>query len=151
MMDDPELVEQIVRAQAFEVRGDHEAARAVYSDLWEHARQAGDEYRACVFAHFLAHTHSEPTAQLEWHRRSLASAAVAAGEGDERVRAFYPSLHANLGDVYLRLGERELARAHVEQARMAAYVLGDDAYGQTVRTLIDRLSHDLADDAPTVE
>jgi hypothetical protein len=56
------------------------------------------------------------------------------------VPRFYSSLHANLADVYLRLGQHNQARQHVERARAVEAALPDDGYGQMIRRLIARLS-----------
>lgn len=139
-MLDSGIVEQVRRTQALEVRGDREGARAIYGELWEDATRADDLYRACIAAHFMAHAHDAAMEQVEWHLRALRAAEVAEAAGDRRVRPFYPSLHANLADVYLRLGDWVQARAHVAKAREAQYMLQDDAYGHTVRALIARLA-----------
>jgi hypothetical protein len=139
-MIDQALVEAISRGQALEIRGDRAGARAVYEGMWIEATRVGDLYQACAAAHFLAHTYAEPEAQLEWHLRALHAGEVA---GDERVRAFYPSLHANLAEVYLRLNDRIQAREHLDQAHAAEYILQDDGYGRMLRGLIARLTQDL--------
>lgn len=148
LSDDTWLTEQIVRAQAREVRGDREGARAVYAELWDAALHTPDQYRACVVAHFMAHAQSEPEAQLVWHLRALRAADAALASGDERVRSFYPSLHANLGDVYLRQGDRTSARQHIQWAQVVQNTLSDDAYGHTVRALIVRLADAIEHDHP---
>ncbi|MFE3587308.1 tetratricopeptide repeat protein [Streptomyces niveus] len=61
------------------------------------------------------------------------------------VAAFYPSLHLNLGDVYRRLGEWDLARAHLERGLEAVGTLGDDGYGQLIKGGLDRLAQRLAE------
>lgn len=137
-MDDAELTVRIRRAQACEVQRDMDAARAVYAELWEAATRGGDSYAACIAAHFMAHAQDEPETQLAWHTRAFDCAEGARVAGDERSAPFFPSLHANLADVYLRLGDRERAQAHIERAREST--LSADAYGQSVRTLIARLS-----------
>ena len=142
-MEEAEITGAVGRAQALEVRGEREAARAIYLGLWEEVARTEDRYLACIAAHFLAHTHDEVGAQLDWHLRALHAAEVADVAGDARVRAFYPSLHANLADVYLRRGDRARAGAHVERAREAEPLLADDAYGRTVRSLLARLTHDI--------
>lgn len=142
-MGDAEIRAAVGRAQALEVRGEREAARTAYLGLWEEATRTGDRYVACIAAHFLAHAHDAPEAQLDWHLRALHAAEAADATGDARVRAFYPSLHANLADVYLRRGDRARAEAHVGHARDAEHLLADDAYGRTVRSLIARLARDV--------
>ncbi|HEV8193727.1 MAG TPA: hypothetical protein VGP82_19920 [Ktedonobacterales bacterium] len=89
-------------ARAFDVAAHWEGARAIYAELWEVATRVGDPYQARVIAHFMARAHVVAEAQLQWHLRALHSADAAAS-GDDRVRGFNLSLHANLGDVYLRL------------------------------------------------
>src|SRR5438309_2991335 len=129
------MIDKIGRAQNLAANGDREGARALYDALWVEATRAGDQYQACVVAHFMAHAHVEPEAQLDWHLRALQAADAVR---DERVRAFYPSLYANLGDVYLRLGNLTLAQEHINKAREIEHVLPDDGYGRMVRSLIVR-------------
>ena len=129
------MIDKIGQAQDLAANGDRESARALYDALWAEATRAGDQYQACVVAHFLAHTHVEPEAQLDRHLRALQTANAV---GDERVRAFYPSLHANLGDVYLCLGN--LTQEHIDKARETEHILPDDGYGRLVRSLIIRLT-----------
>ena len=131
------MIDKIGQAQDLAANGDREGARALYDALWAEATRAGDQYQACVVAHFLAHAHIEPEAQLDWHLRALQAANAV---GDERVRAFYPSLHANLGDVYLRLGNLTRAQEHIDKARETEHILPDDGYGRLVRSLIIRLT-----------
>src|SRR5438067_9497621 len=100
-MEDSAMIDTIGRAQDLVANGNREGALALYNALWAEATCVEDLYQACIVAHFMAHAHIEPEAQLAWHLRALQSAEAV---GDERVRAFYPSLHANLGDVDLRLG-----------------------------------------------
>ena len=74
---------------------------------------------------------------LVWHLHALQAADAV---GDERVHSFYPSLHANLGDVYLRLGNLTQAQEHIDKARETEHVLPDDGYGRLMRSLIIRLT-----------
>ena len=139
-MEDSVMIDTIGQAQDLVASGDHEGARALYDALWVEAIRAEDQYQACVVAHFLAHTHIEPDAQLDWHLRALQAAD---NMGDERVRAFYPSLHANLGDVYLRLGNLTQAQEHIDKALEFERVLPDDGYGRMIRSLIVRLTQNM--------
>ena len=136
-MEDSAMIDQISRAQDLVANGDREGACALYDGLWTEAIHTENQYQACVVAHFLAHTHVEPEAQLDWHLRALQAADAV---GDERVRAFYPSLHANLGDVYLRLGNLTQAQKHIDKAHETEHVLPDDGYGRMLRSLIIRLT-----------
>jgi hypothetical protein len=139
------MITQLSRAQECAVRGDRAGAQALYADLWAAATRAEDHYWACVVAHFMAHAQDVAAAQLDWHRRALQAAETA---DPERVRAFYPSLQANLAEVYLRLDRLPEARTHLIQARAAAPALADDGYGLMIRRLIARLTQALTPDSP---
>jgi hypothetical protein len=143
-MDEALLMDRVGQAQALVVNGDREGAQAIYQDLWTDAMGREDHYHACIAAHFMAHAHLAPQAQLDWHLRSLHTAERV---DDDRVRAFYPSLHANLGDVYLRLGDPVQARYHVEMARENEHLLANDGYGYMIRSLIARLETATGEDA----
>jgi hypothetical protein len=131
------VLDRLVRAQALAVQGRRDAARALYAELYAEATSAEDPYWACVAAHFLAHMHSAPEAQRDWHLRALQAAAAV---DDVRVRAFYPSLHANLAEVYLRLDDPAQARAHLAQARAAAQRLPPGTADLSVGLLIERVT-----------
>lgn len=143
-MDESVMMEQLGRAQERAVLGDWEGARALYADLWATTGRAADPYWTCVVAHFMAHVQDTPEAQLSWHRRALQAAEAV---DDERVRAFYPSLHANLAEVYLRLDDLTPARQHLAQARTVAQTLPDDGYGRMIGRLIARLTQILDPDS----
>jgi len=140
VIEDHTLSNWLQPALTCAVRGDRMGARARYAELWAEATRAADRYRACVVAHFLAHTYTEPAAQLQWHRRALRAAQAT---GDERVGPFYPSLHANLAEVYLRLDNLAAARQHLDQAREAAQGLPEAGDRSGVQWLIDRLTQDI--------
>ncbi len=131
------MIEKIGRAQELAANGDRDGARILYADMWAEATQAEDQYQACVVAHFMAHAHVEPGAQLDWHLRALHAADAV---GDERVLGFYPSLYANLGEVNLRLGNLAQAREYISRADEIQQVLPDDGYGRLIRSLIVRVT-----------
>jgi hypothetical protein len=131
------MMDRLARAQALAVQGHREEARALYAALYAEALGSGDPYWACVAAHFLAHMQGTAEAQRDWHLRALQAADAV---GDERVRAFYPSLHANLAEVYLRLNDSAQARAHLAQARAAAECLPDGGADPSVGLLIERVT-----------
>ncbi len=143
MGENDALLDGIGRAQTLAFSGDHAGARALYEGLWTEATRAEDDYQACVAAHFMAHAQVEPEAQLVWHLRALRAAEAV---DDERVRAFYPSLYANVAEVYLRLGNLIQAREHIDKARETAHVLPDDHYGRMIRSLIQRVGQTIEGD-----
>jgi len=143
VVENDALIDGIGRAQGLAFSGDQDGARALYQGLWTEATRAEDNYQACVAAHFMAHAQVEPEAQLDWHLRALRAAEAV---DDGRVRAFYPSLYANVADVYLRLSNLTRAREHIDKARATAHVLPDDHYGRMIRSLIERVSQTIERD-----
>ncbi|MEO8954255.1 MAG: hypothetical protein ACR2H5_14680 [Ktedonobacteraceae bacterium] len=136
-MEEPVMIEKIGHAQDLAANGDRDGARTLYANMWAEATRAEDQYQACVVAHFMAHAHVEPEAQRDWHLRALHAADAV---GDERVRGFYPSLYANLGEVNLRLGNLTQAREYISRANEVQQVLPDDGYGRLIRSLIVRVT-----------
>ena len=122
--------------------GNGAAARILLLEIWETA--AGDPSRQCIVAHFLADTEAEVERELEWDLLAL-HAATGGGPGDngdpatEGIAAFLPSLHLNVGDGYLRTGNRSLAALHARHGLARADALPLDGYGETVRTALERL------------
>ena len=60
------------------------------------------------------------------------------------VAGLYPSLHLNLADCYRKLGDLPRARDHLHRARAGIGALGEDAYGQLIRSGLDRLTEQLS-------
>ena len=136
VMEDSAMIERISRGQDLMSHGDREGACTLYNTLWEEATRDENQYQLCVIAHFMAHAHTDAVMQRDWHLRSLRAADLV---GDERVRGYYPSLYANLGEVHLRLGDLAQAWEYTNKAREVAYLLPDDGYGRLIRSLIERL------------
>jgi len=143
MVEDSAIVDRLGQAQALAASGDRDGARALYKTWWSEATRAEDPYQACVAAHFMAHEHDEPEVQLDWHLRALGAADDV---DDERVHVFYPSLYANVGEVYLRLGNLPQAREHIDKARAHEHLLRDDGYGRIIRSLITRVTQAVGGD-----
>ena len=100
----------------------------------------------CIIAHHLADLQQDPVDELEWDQRALEAHDEVTDEdlgafGIRSKQAFLPSLHLNLGDDWLRVGDRVLAHEHLRRAQSAAGHLGDDRYGEMIR----RGLHGLAD------
>lgn len=127
-------------------RGEREAARELFSELWEEIGVTGDPLHRCALAHSMADVQDEVKEELLWDLRALEAADLVT---DERARqagvagpvsGFYPSLHLNLGDAYRRLGDLDRARDHLERGRAVVGALGDDGYGQMIRQGLERLA-----------
>ncbi|WAL67058.1 tetratricopeptide repeat protein [Amycolatopsis cynarae] len=127
MNPDNPVVALCAQGMAAEARGDAALARDLFRRAWD---AATDDYESCVAAHYLARQQDSPEETLRWNRISLQAADRI---GDERVRAFYPSLHGNMGRAYAELGDPERARRHYEQAAQRLGDLPPGQYGDWVR------------------
>lgn len=132
-----------------ETEGRPDDARALFQRAWDTAR---DDYEACVAAHYLARHQPTPDDRMRWNAECLARAEKV---GDDRVAAFYPSLHLNLARDHADRGDPARARAHYEQAAAhldtlppgpytdwTRYAIVDglrDPAGDPVRDLAERL------------
>ncbi|KIR63074.1 tetratricopeptide repeat protein [Micromonospora haikouensis] len=131
-------------------QGRREAARDLFAQVWEEiGGERGDPLHVCVLAHSMADVQDDVHEELLWDQRALAAAdlltdgRVAQAGVPMSVAALYPSLHLNLGECYRRLGDLDRARECLRQARAGIDALGDDAYGQLIRSGLDRLAQQL--------
>jgi hypothetical protein len=140
----------IMAAQELANGGDRAGARAAFATLWERIGPGGDPLHAVTLAHYMADVQDEPADELDWDLRALEAADSLTDERAQRhhsslqVAGFYPSLHLNLAADYAKLGEDDLARAHLEQAEARVSTLSDDGYGATIRGGIARLRERLS-------
>ncbi|WP_329390664.1 hypothetical protein [Streptomyces sp. NBC_01716] len=126
--------------------GDREEARNRFGELWTEIGESGDPLHRCTLAHYMADTQDDPGDELAWDLRALTAAeGPALFRASPAMRAFYPSLHLNLAADYVKLQRPDAARLHLSRARAAVNALGDDGYGNGVRTAIGRLERQLLD------
>ncbi|GAA0482627.1 hypothetical protein Ade02nite_66350 [Paractinoplanes deccanensis] len=118
-----ELCQDGMRAEA---EGRPADARALFERAWT-ART--DDYDACVAAHYLARQQDDPAEILRWNTEALRHADAV---GDERVAAFYPSLHVSVA-----MAHQRLARAAYERAARHLAELPAGEYGDQLREAID--------------
>ena len=85
------IVQLCAQGMQAETRGHPDEASALYMQAWQ---SSADDYEACIAAHYVARQQDDPNEMLRWNQIALDRADAA---GDERVRAFYPSLLLNLG------------------------------------------------------
>jgi hypothetical protein len=127
-------------------RGERDAARDIFSQVWDEIGPSGDALHRCALAHWMADVQDDVHEELVWDLRALEAADSVTDERAQQagvtgsVRGFYPSLHLNLGETYRKLGDHYRARDHLERGRAAAGALGDDGYGQMVKGGLDRLA-----------
>ncbi len=110
-----------------EVEGRPDDARALFTQAWE---QASDDYEACVAAHYLARHQPTVADRLYWNRVCLQRADAV---GDERVAAFYPSLHVALAHCHRELGNIDAAARHFRHAADHLDALPTGPYGEWLR------------------
>ncbi|WP_374969512.1 hypothetical protein [Terrabacter sp. BE26] len=139
--------EDILAAVGQAAAGRSQEAREALADCWG-ATGEGDYAQRCVIAHYLADQQDCLTDEVTWDERALEAHqhvrdADLVPLGIMSAAAFAPSLHLNLGDGNLRLGNLEAARTHLEAARRAEHFLPCEGYGAMIRGGIDRLAHRL--------
>jgi hypothetical protein len=132
-------------------RGERDAARLLFAEIWEKiGGERGDPLHVCVLAHSMADVQDDVRDELVWDLRALAAADRLtedrmAGVGVPLpVAGLYPSLHLNLSECYLRLGNLDQAREHLREARTGIGALGDDDYGRLIKSGLARLEELLA-------
>jgi hypothetical protein len=135
-----EVLDAIAMAQS----GDVEAGRTALEARWS-AADASDHAVRCVVAHHLADLQTDLDEEIRWDELALIELPHlrdedVAGLGVASAAGFAPSLHLNLGDGYLRRGDVERAREHLELGRATLVRLADDAYGVMIRRGFDRLA-----------
>ena len=145
-IDDPVLA-RISDALGLYNSGRRAEARDAFAQLWDELG-GGDPFHQCILAHYMADAQDEPADELDWDRKALAAADRISRERPDAasltVLSFYPSLHLNLADVLHRMGQIEEARRHLKLAQQSVDALADDAYGQMIRSGIERLAGRLA-------
>lgn len=121
MNPDNPIIRLCTQGMLAESQGRLAEARDLFRAAWE---QAGDDYEACVAAHYLARHQPDAEQTLYWNQECLRRADAV---GDERVAGFYPSLHLNLARAYTDLGRPDEAR---QQFQLASAHLADLPAGE---------------------
>ncbi|MFF5084478.1 tetratricopeptide repeat protein [Actinoplanes sp. NPDC000266] len=132
-------------------QGDRDGAREMFARIWvDIGGERGDPLHVCVLAHSAADVQDDVRQELLWDERALTAAArltderVAEAGVPMTVAALYPSLHLSLADCHRRLGDLDLAREHLQQARERMSPLGDTDYGRLIRDGLDRMTQQLS-------
>jgi hypothetical protein len=135
--------ETMARIGAAMAQGPDEARRLL-AEIWDD--DGADALHRVAVAHYLADLQTDPHDELAWDRRALAEAEAVTDDRARAagvlapVRAFYPSLHLNLGESYRKVGDLAAARDHLARGRASVDTLPDDGYGQMIRTGLDALA-----------
>ena len=136
----PDITAAVTVAQT----GDPAEGRRQLLACWE-GTSVADHAQRCVVAHYLADLEDDLDEELAWDERALAelphvSDSDLAPLGLSSAAGLAPSLHLNLGDGYLRRGDLDRARHHLDAGTAAVGALPDDAYGTMVRGGFERLA-----------
>ena len=121
------IIQLCVQGVEAESAARFQEARTYFEQAW---RAASNDVEACIAAHYIARTQTDPQVALWWNQVALARADKV---GDERVQPFYASLHLNLGMAHEKLGQVGIARLHF--LRAAANV--DDIADGEHRVLVE--------------
>ena len=130
-------------------------ARELLTALWPEVNAATDAFARCFLAHSLADVQDDPREELRWDVIALdAGEAVSEGQAAKREipggrRGLLPSLHLNLAESYVRVGDEDRASEHYRAGLEMVPFLGDDSYGDSLREAFrtyaaERPGHDLA-------
>ena len=152
MIDDPTLTRIGEAVQLHHHRGQRDAARVQFAQIWaDIGGESGDPLHVCVLAHSMADVQDDVEEELTWDLRALAAAALVTDERNSDAgvalpaAGLYPSLHLNVSECYLKLGDLDRAREHVRQARATIGALGDDEYGKLIRDGLKRMTELLSE------
>jgi len=150
-MDD-DVMSRVTAAVQSGQAGHRTTAREALEALWTEVEQrGGDAFHRCVIAHFLADLQDDDRDELMWDERALAAVSGVTDEraqeydGSLQVRGLMPSLYLSLADDHRRLGDADRAHEFLDQARAVSDALGDDAYGELVRSGLEKISRALTD------
>ena len=130
-------------------RGERDAARHQLVAIWAAIEHDPMALHECVLSHFMADTQDEVVDELSWDRRSLAAALrctdaeVKEHHGGLSIAGFLPSLHLNLGDDYLRLGDRKACEVHLGAGVAASEHLPNTPYANMIRAGLEHLAEHL--------
>jgi hypothetical protein len=133
------VIDQIRKGIRLREAGKPAEARELLTALWPEVNAANDAFARCFLAHSLADVQDDPREELRWDVIALeAGEAVteeqaAAREVPGGRRGLLPSLHLNLAESYLRVGDEDSARNHYRIGLGFVPFLGDDDYGNGIR------------------
>jgi hypothetical protein len=151
---DPTMTE-ILAARARFRSGDRDGARNRLETIWSRIRADPAPIHEVFLSHYMADVQAAAADELPWDLRALSAAqrgvdADAPRQSDavSTITAFMPSLHLNLAEDYLRLGDLARSKEHLARARPFASDLADDSYGQCIREWIEALAKGLVRGRP---
>jgi hypothetical protein len=148
MTTDP-IMDEIMAAIVVLHRGNRAGGRSELESIWARIADDPQPIHACTLAHYMADAQDNLQDELAWDLRAL-DAALSCTDADAQrhsqamsIAAFMPSLHLNLADDYLKLGDLTRARNHLASARTFTDKLADDGYGLMIGRGIERVAREV--------
>ena len=145
MTADP-IMTEIMAAIAILQSGDRADGRRQLEAIWSRISDAPEPIHECTLAHYMADAQDDIADELAWDLRAL-NAALRCTDNDAQrhsqavsIAAFMPSLHINLAEDYLNLGDVARSREHLASARGFCAELADDGYGRMIQRGIERIA-----------
>lgn len=132
-------VDEIRKGVRLREAGNIAEARDLLNSLWQAVSKGDDAFAVCFLAHSLADVQDDPEEELRWDILALKAAGEVTDEraAEQQIpggrRGLYPSLHLNLAEDYLRLGDEKRAQEHYRSGAEFVRFLGDDNYGDGIR------------------
>ncbi len=124
-------------------------ARAKLDTLWAMVGDDGDALHRCAIAQAMGDLCERTEDELTWDLRALDAGLridddrlQLAGIGAS-VEGLVSTLHANLADVYRRLGNDAKAREHVAAGNAVIASLAGDRYGRVASLALSRVTFSL--------
>ncbi len=131
--------------------GDRSGACDRFAAIWSRMQPIPDPFEECVLSHYMADLQDEIDIELMWDIRALNAALRATDEAAKKhhpslsINDVFPSLHLNLADGYLRAGEFDSAKRHLQDGLSRLSVLTDSPYATTIRGGFERIAARLND------
>jgi hypothetical protein len=145
------IMADITDAMALLQTGDRSGARHRFAEIWSRMQPIPDPLQECVLSHYMADLQDEIDMELMWDSRAL-NAALRATDDDAKnhhpslsIKDFFPSLHLNLADDYLRTGDFDSAKRHLQDGLSVLSVLTDSPYVTTIHSGFERIAARLND------
>ena len=145
-MSEDALMERITAAIGQLHAGDRDGAHALFDAIWRDMGDDPDPFHVCTLSHFMADVQNSVERELEWDLRALEAAdLVTDGRAQQHhaslsIKSFYPSLHLNVGDAFLRLGDLDQASKHVRAAESAMRDLPETRLAEMTRNGVAALA-----------
>mgnify|MGYP005854377057 CR=1 FL=1 len=140
------LMDRITAAIGQLHAGDREGTRASFDAIWLEMGDRPDPFHVCTLSHYMADAQDDVARELEWDLRALEAAErVTDGRAKQHhaslsIKSFYPSLHLNVGDAFLRLGNLDDAEKHVRAAENALRHLPESPLSDLTRKGVTALA-----------